>query len=318
MSAPVKQVAVGLDIGGTKIAAGLVDASGAIVYETTLPTMAAQRQVAAQAIRAAGQALAEAASRGLTVRGIGVGSAGQIDFAGGTVLAATDLLPGYGGTPLAALLQDAFGLPVVLDNDINALAVAEKTIGRGRGCAHFVCVALGTGVGGAVVADGVIVHGALGAAGELGHLSVKYDGPRCMCGNYGCLELYASGTGIMRMMRERWRGDAAAAPDSRQVAESWLAGDPEAALVMNETIAALATGLASLIHVLNPQLIVIGGGVADIGEPFLGPLREETKRRTMPALFAGVRIEPAVVGSKSGMIGAALQLWEYGSERTAP
>lgn len=313
MSAPaLKEVAVGIDIGGTKIGAGLVDAGGTLVYETTLPTMAAQRQVTAQAIKAAERALAEAASRGLTVSGIGVGSAGQIDFAGGTVLAATDLLPGYGGTPLAALLRDAFGLPVVVDNDVNTLAVAEKTIGRGQGCGHFVCVALGTGVGGAVVTDGAIVHGALGAAGELGHLSVKYDGPRCMCGNYGCLELYASGTGIARMMRERRRGDEAAAPDSRQVAERWLAGEAEAALVMNETIAALATGLASLIHVLNPQLIVIGGGVADIGEPFLELLREETKRRTMPALFAGVRIEPAVVGSKSGMIGAALQIWEYG------
>lgn len=316
----MRKAAIGVDIGGTKINAGLVDVSGRILTETTLPTEAASRKVMERARAAVDRVLAETArlDEPVEIIGIGVGTAGQINRPGGSVLYAMDTMPGYTGTPVRRILEEAYGLPVYVDNDVNVLAVAEKRLGGGRGVRDFVCVTLGTGVGGAVVTGGRLLHGAKGAAGEIGHLSVRYDGPRCICGGIGCLELYASGTGIARLMRERREQDLPGTEQTeltaREVAELWLRGDPSAAWVMEQAVCALAAGLAGVIHLLNPEVIMVGGGVADIGEPFFRRLREETDRRTMGPHSGTVRIMPAVMGSRSGMIGAALQVWEYGEE----
>lgn len=316
------KAAIGVDIGGTKINAGLVDGTGRILTETSLPTEASRRRVMEQARMAIDMVLAQAGRLAESVEtvGIGVGTAGQVSPEDGSIVFATDTMPGYTGTPVRKILEDAYRLPVHVDNDVNVLAVAEKRLGSGRGVKDFVCVALGTGVGGAIVSNGRLLHGSKGAAGEIGHLSVRYDGPRCICGGIGCLELYASGTGIARLMRERLllerpgTGTETADITAREVAELWLQGDESASWVMNQAVCALAVGLAGVIHTLNPEIIMVGGGVADIREPFFRRLREETERRTMGSMLAATRIEPAVMGSRSGMIGAALQVWEYGEE----
>lgn len=306
----VVECAVGVDIGGTKINAGLIDRQGRILLQQTVPTLAAERKVMEQAAVAVEALLSQAASRfpELKPAGIGIGSAGQIDFRSGRVHFASDLIPGYTGTPVREIVEARFGLPVYVDNDVNVLALAEKYFGAGRDADHMLCLALGTGVGGAVVTEGRLVHGAFGGAGEIGHVSVDFRGPRCRCGNFGCLELYASGTGIAGMYNER----AESAADAKQVVERWLQGEPLAGRVMDDVIAALATAVASLIHTLNPQRVVIGGGVAEVGEPLFAPLREQVARRTMPSMLAEVRIEQACMGNKSGMVGAAMQIWEYG------
>lgn len=157
--------------------------------------------------------------------------------------------------------------------------------------------------------DGRIVHGNWGGAGELGHITVDYRGTACVCGGRGCLEQYASGTSIARRMRERLAASSVLweRVDTREVFARWAEGDSLAAEVMNETLAALGSAVASLIHAFNPQLIVIGGGVAEAGEKLMTALREEVGRRTMPSMLEGVLIEPAYQGNWSGMIGAALQ-----------
>ncbi|MDU0202329.1 MULTISPECIES: ROK family protein [Paenibacillus] len=312
---PHSDYAIGVDIGGTKMNAGVVSSSGEVLFTVSLPTLAGEVNTKDRVTQTIQSLLSEveAIKPGCRYKGIGVGSAGQIDWSTGQVRSASELLPGYAGTPLKVLLQAQFQLPVTVDNDVNVLALTEKHLGAGKGVRHFLCVALGTGVGGAVVVDGHLVHGCWGAGGELGHLSVDWNGAPCLCGGRGCLEQYASGTNIASRMTEKLAslGEAPVAMDSREVFSRWQSGDRVAAEVMAETIAALGSALASLVHIFNPELIIIGGGVAEAGDDFLDAIRKEMAARTMPSMHDGVRIEKAYRGNWSGMIGAALQVWEY-------
>ncbi|MDD9268803.1 ROK family protein [Paenibacillus sp. GCM10023248] len=312
---PMSDYAIGIDIGGTKINAGIVHSSGEVELAVSMATLAGVADTSERVTLTLRKLLQEAGSArpGLRFKGIGVGSAGQIDWATGSVRSASELLPGYAGTPLKQLLQSQFAMPVYVDNDVNVLALTEKYLGAGKGMDHFLCVALGTGVGGAVVVNGQLVHGVWGAGGELGHLSVDWKGEPCLCGGQGCLEQYASGTNIARRMAVRLEkaGMGQVPVDSREVFSRWRLGDPLAAEVMQESMSAVGAGLASLIHIFNPHLIVVGGGVADASELFLEGIRRETMAKTMPSMREGVRIEKAYRGNWGGMIGAALQVWEY-------
>jgi glucokinase len=310
-------MAIGVDIGGTKIHFGLISQSGEILHQLTLPTLAPERKVMSQVISGIEEVHTQANQNfaGNVVAGIGIGSAGQINFHSGTVHYASSLIPDYTGTPIKEIVSRRFGLPVYVDNDVNVLALAEKYFGAGRGADHLLCLALGTGVGGALLVNGQLVHGAFGGAGEIGHISVDYKGPRCHCGNFGCLEMYASGTGISQRYETRWKK---ANPDlfcdkitAREVIARWLDGQPLAGEVMSEAIEALGAAVAGLIHTLNPQKVVIGGGIAEVGEPLFAKLREQVSMRTMPSMLASVEIVPAVMGDRSNMVGAAVQIWEY-------
>ncbi|NQX62669.1 ROK family protein [Paenibacillus qinlingensis] len=311
---PLADYAIGVDVGGTKINAGLVNAQGEVLCMVSLATLAGEVRTVDRIQQAIHEVIAEAQSLGpdLFLKGIGVGSAGQIDWASGSIRSASDIIPGYAGTALKDILHEHFQLPVIVDNDVNVLALTEKHLGAGRGVEHFLCLALGTGVGGALVVDGQLVHGAWGGGGELGHISVDFRGIPCVCGGIGCLEQYASGTSIARRMREKLArmGIADDSVDTREVFARWHAGDLAANELMQETLSALGSAIASFIHMFNPALIVIGGGVAEAGDHLFTELRKEVARKTMPAMLDGVRIEPAYRGNWSGMIGAALQLWE--------
>ncbi|NOV00717.1 ROK family protein [Paenibacillus planticolens] len=307
--------AIGVDIGGTKINAGIVSRSGEVLYSISFSTLAGQTDTGGRVLEAVQGLLKklELEQPNLRIRGIGVGSAGQIDWSSGQIRFASDLIPGYQGTQLKKMMEEHFSMPVRVDNDVNVLALTEKRFGAGKGIDHFICLALGTGVGGAIVVDGRLVHGAWGGAGELGHMSVNFQGPLCICGGRGCLEQYASGTSIARRMREKLEAEGIPVEkvDTREVFARWHAGDRLANAIMEETIAALGTGIASLIHTFNPGLIVIGGGVAEAGELLFDRLRQEVSNRTMASMLETVRIEPAYKGNWGGMIGAALQIWEY-------
>lgn len=327
------ELAIGVDIGGTKMHAAAVDRTGRIVLERIAPTLAQEggEAVLLRALELTGAVLAEAERlSGARLAGIGIGSAGQIDFATGKVAYAGGTMPGWTGIPLGAAVKERFGLPVWTDNDVNVFAVGEKALGAAREFDHFVCLMLGTGVGGAIMEGGRLVRGAFGGAGELGHLSVNFDGPRCYCGNYGCLELYASGTGIARLAREQAAAETAAAgtdkadgaagvpeggsegPDSHAVIRGWLAGEPWAVRIMDKVVLALGTGISSLVHTFNPQAVIIGGGVAATGEPLMAAIRERVKAQTYPSMGGHLRILPVGLGAGAGVIGAAAQVWVYG------
>ncbi|GBF76844.1 ROK family transcriptional regulator [Paenibacillus sp. 598K] len=317
----MSSLAIGVDIGGTGIRSALVDPEGVIVKHHAEPTPArlGREAIVDTVLGGIHRMIAEARLLEREVQGIGVGSAGQINASSGIVEFAVDTLPDWQGTPIRGIIRDYCGhLPIWVDNDVNAIALAEQHYGAGRDYQHFICLALGTGIGGAIVESGRLVRGSFGGAGEFGHLSVQLDGPRCSCGNYGCLELYASGTGMTRLARETLQAaghadhDELALYTSHDLLRDWQAGDALAARTMCRVVQALGTAIAGIIHIFNPQAIVIGGGVADAGEPLLAAVREAAHSRTSAKMREACAILPAAIGSQAGVIGAATQVWTDG------
>lgn len=312
----MKTAAIGADIGGTKLHFAVVDKEGRVIRESKRPSPSREGGGVMMAAVISGIAEMEQWIRERngewSCSGIGIGSAGQIHYKTGKVEFAVDTIKGWTGMMIKDAVADRFPYPVFVDNDVNAVAIAEKLYGAGRLFGSFVCIALGTGVGGAIVESGKLVRGAYGGAGELGHITVDYKGPRCSCGNYGCLELYASGTGIARLAKERieregwsvgWR------PDSREVIAAWLRGDERASEVMVDVVSALSSGISGLIHALNPEAVIIGGGVAETGKPLFDAIAKETARRTGSAMWRATKLLPAEAGKNAGVVGAAAQAW---------
>lgn len=302
-----------LDIGGTKLAAGIVDDTGTLVDVIRTPTHVEEGpDRVVERLLGLGRTLLGRSA--VPVRGVGVGCGGPLDLERGLVLNPPNL-PGWYDYPLAGRLEEALGLPVALDNDANAAALAEFRFGAGRGTRQMVYLTISTGIGSGLILNGELYRGKRGNAGELGHLQVKYDGDPCNCGGRGCLETYASGTNIARRARERAEGHpesllARLAPEPQSIsAETVLAalraGDAVARQFWDETLDILAAGVASIVNAFDPERIVIGGGITNFGEFLFPPLRERVTRRAMPALMAGVDICPAELAEHVGVLGAA-------------
>jgi glucokinase len=259
-----------VDVGGTTTAAGVVTATGEVLHERQRPTYAKGPGTARRTIEELLDALRGVAS---DVAAIGVGVPAIVDAATGTIGDEAHNVPELAGLPLARMLAERFALPAFVDNDVNALALAEWRFGAGRGARSLVVLAPGTGFGSGIIADGRIVRGARGFGAELGHVPVKFDGPACWCGGRGCLALYASGRGIAEAARERATGaggralltaagDDAARIDAPLVFRLAAAGEPAAAGVIDEACRALGAMIGVVINGLNPEVIVVTGGVA--------------------------------------------------------
>ncbi|MBZ4015074.1 ROK family protein [Streptomyces purpurogeneiscleroticus] len=299
---------LGVDVGGTKIAAGVVSADGALTATLVRPTPAAQGRTAVlDAIAATVRELPGWDG----AEGLGIGTGGVVDRDRGVVRSANALLPGWAGTRLNEELSARLGLPVAADNDANVFALAEQTYGAGAGCASALYVSVGTGIGGGLVTGGRLLRGAHWTAGEFGHIAVpEAAGRPCNCGRKGHLEAVASGPAITARFREL-AGDAdvydlrtvAALADSDTSAEA-------ARTALAEGAGALGRALAGLVNTMDPERVVIGGGVASIGAPFWAPLTETFAAELLPGP-AGVRPVPAALGPRAAVIGAAALLWEH-------
>ena len=309
---------IGIDIGGTKIAGGLVDRSGAIRDRTQCSTRASEggRAVMARVVEMAA-GLRQAS--GGKIEGIGVASGGQIDPRTGVVIHATDLLPGWKGTRITETLEERFGVKARAMNDASAAALAEGRFGAARGIGDFVLLTLGTGVGGGIVTEGRLLAGALGVAGSIGHMVIDCDGRPCNCGSRGCLEAYVSGTAIVNRIIELADRRDYRSPfvDRLRQGEPRNAGlmqdmtdDPLAAEVVREAGEYLGWGFVSLLNLLNPAMIVIGGGVAVLGDALLGPAREVARRHSLRGEWDPARIVGAELGNNAGLVGAASLVWE--------
>jgi glucokinase len=306
-------LAIGVDIGGTKVAAGVVDVDGRVLAR-------ARRLTPSRDPRAVEATITEVVAllrADHEVVAVGIGAAGFVDSDRARVLFAPHLA--WRNEPLRDAVAQAVGLPVVVENDANAAAWAEYRFGVGRGETQLVCVTLGTGIGGGIVSDGRVERGRYGMAGEFGHMVVVPDGHRCECGNRGCLEQYASGNVLGREARELARAgspvtvplvervkgdiDALVGPLITEAAQD---GDPCAIELFEEVGRWLGIGLANLAAALDPGTFVIGGGVSDAGELLLRPARESF-RRTLTG--RGFRPEPrilkAALGPEAGLVGAA-------------
>jgi len=304
-SAPATPTHVlGLDIGGTKLAAGVVDADGRVASFEVTATLADEGPAAGLA------RLFELGRRAVEAAGVpweridlvGIGSGGPLDAARG-VLVAPPHLHGWLDVPVVALAEESLGVPAVLENDATAAAAGEHRYGAGRGTSHMVYLTISTGVGGGIVIDGRLYRGATGNGGELGHVTVDCAGRVCRgCGRRGCLEAYVSGTSIIERARE-----AGLAPQSASdVAEAAAAGDAAAREVWDGTTDALACGLTSIVNLFEPELVVLGGGVVNgAGEALLGPVRERVAREAMAPAAGAARIVAAELGPHVGVVGAA-------------
>lgn len=267
-------VILAVDVGGTGTAAGVVTRTGEVLVDEWVPTHREGPGTALRLIESLIEtARGHAARRGLTIEGIGVGVPGIVDAAAGRVGEEIPHVPELARFALGPHLQARFGLPVFLDNDVNALALGEYVFGAGRGARSLVVLAPGTGFGAGIVLDGRLVRGATGFAGEFGHVPVKFDGPQCWCGGRGCLALYASGRGLAEAARARVAGHpearllAAAGGDPRAITpaivfEAARAGEPAATAVVEEACRALGAIIGVIVNGLNPEVVVITGGVA--------------------------------------------------------
>ncbi|WP_153396512.1 ROK family glucokinase [Ornithinicoccus halotolerans] len=311
-------LSVGVDIGGTKIAASSVDGDGAIRYRARRETPAQDPEAIAEAVADMVTELSErAGEQQEEIGAVGVACAGFVDAAGSTVLFAPNLA--WRDEPLQERLERRIGLPVLLENDANAAAWGEFRFGAARDVDDMLLLTVGTGVGGGIISREQVVRGAHGAAAEVGHLRVVPEGHRCGCGNRGCWEQYASGSALEREARELVRAGSPHAADlaercggdaealtGQQVTEAARDGDRAATELLEDLGHWLGDGIASLVAVLDPALVVVGGGVSAAGDLVLGPARAAYARQVTGR---GHRpfgaLVPAELGNDAGMIGAA-------------
>jgi glucokinase len=311
-----ERAAMGLDIGGTKVAGLLVAEGGQVLARGSAVTPADDAEailktifVVAEELRGAGQPVA-----------IGIGAAGMVDFAAGTMRYAPNLA--WRELPIRDRVSEEIALPCVVDNDANAAAWGEYRFGAARGYRHVLMVTVGTGIGGGIVADGALYRGAHGFAAEIGHVIVEPGGPECGCGNRGCWEQVASGHALDRLGRlavESLPGSTIAglAGDDevtgRHVAAAAAQGDRVAIGIFDQVGRRLGEGIAGLVNILDPEAVVIGGGVAEVGEVLLEPARVAFRDSVeAPDYRPDVPLLPAALGNDAGAMGAAALALELG------
>ncbi len=305
----------GIDLGGTKILVIIGDATGEVVGSARIPTLTAEgpEAVISRVVAAVREAANEADVDASALRGTGVSAPGPIDSARGVITDPPNL-PGWHNVPLAAILRERLGVPSILENDANCGAVGEHNFGAGRGYKDMVFVTVSTGIGGGVIINNELYAGASGAAGEVGHVGVSVDGPVCGAGHVGCLEAFASGTAIAARARELIA--VGGLPITARLAEDhpplsaetvFLAGQQGESAATALIAAAgryLGIGLATIINSFNPQAIVLGGGLTNMGDVILGPAVEVARTRSFAQSFMDVRIVEATLGERVAALGA--------------
>jgi glucokinase len=305
---------VGVDVGGTKVAAGLVNAEGEISSHVRVPMVsnASARDGLNSVLSAIEQVSGQAAEE---VAGIGICAPGPLDPASGVVLNPPNV-PCWRNFALAAAVQEVYSVPVKVDNDANAAALAETRWGAARGYKNVFYATIGTGIGTGIIFDGKIYHGRTGSAGEGGHVSIDYRGPTCLCGKPGCVEILASGTSIARRARERvssgqkssmleLAGGQIEAVRGETVAMAYAQGDAVAKELMLETVEMLTVWLSSMIDLLDPEVIVIGGGAEALYRPFYEQIRARIPQLTLNPRSSEVPVLSARYGAESGIAGGA-------------
>jgi glucokinase len=309
---------VGVDMGGTKILSAVIDAEGNILGAAKVSTKAGRGAVAvidriADCIQ---RAVDESGVAAESIQAVGIGAPGPLDPATGVVIFAPNL--GWRDVPLKAELEARTGFPTFVDNDVNVGTLGEHAFGAGRGIQSVVGIFVGTGIGGGIILQGELFHGASKTAGEIGHIIVKAGGPRCGCGTRGCLEAIASRTAMTKQFQK-----AILKKGKKSVLSELTGGDLESirsgvlakAVRMNDKLTLkvfkkvtkyLGIGIGSIVNFLNPEMIVLGGGVVEaLDDTFLDNIRAAVEKYSLPNTLDGVQIVPAELGDNSGILGAA-------------
>lgn len=311
----MSRLAITVDIGGTRTRAALIDDSGHILTRASIATNPQQGVNAGLERMAAAihQVMGETPQQ--DIAGIGLGSAGLIDSQRGILYTPANL-PGWNDVPLRDYFEQAFGLPVGIGNDANLAALGEHRFGAGRGASDMVYMTISTGIGGGVISGGKLFGGAGGYAGEVGHHTIDVNGPRCNCGNIGCLETLAAGPAIARAARAaiaagestiilRLAGGDADAITAATIAKAAAEQDALALRVIAQAGEYIGVGVINLIHLFDTEMIVLGGGVSNIGEPLFGAIRRTVRERSFAVKRKDVPIVSAALGDDVGLLGAA-------------
>jgi glucokinase len=307
-----------LDIGGTKLAARVVDGDGRLHSFLVEPSRAEEgpKRVLERLFELGRNAVSESDVGWEQIAAVGIGCGGPLDAERG-ILIAPPHLRGWHDVPVTSLAEQAYDRRAMLENDATAAACGEHRYGAGAGTLNMVYLTISTGVGGGVVVGGRLYRGAGGNGGELGHVTVDWHGRRCRgCGRDGCLEAYVSGTSIAERAREALARDRSSALagardfTAADVAAAAAAGDALASSVWDETVFALACGLTSIVNLFEPELVVVGGGVSRSGEQLLGPVRQWVRANAIAPAGRAIDIVPAALGDHVGVVGAAATVYE--------
>jgi glucokinase len=292
--------AVGIDVGGTNIFGGLVDSTGRLLATQKRPTPVA---LGPAGIFGAMKTMIRelmAQAGGRQVVGIGLGMPGLIDPT--RTISVFSPNTGFENVPVVPEFAE-FGLPVEMDNDVRAHTVGEMKFGAGKGFDNFILMTLGTGIGSGIVLDGKLYRGSKGVAGEIGHMTLQPGGPLCGCGKHGCFEAIASGRNIGRRAQE-----AGIAGTARELFQKAAAGDLRAAELVDQVAYDLGRGISIYAHLMNPQRVIVGGGVAQAGDLLFKPMRKYAEQESMKGVRGTYDIVPAVFGDEAGIVGAAAMI----------
>lgn len=287
---------LGIDIGGTNIKIGILNEYGEIEKWREEPTGAYEGGTNLM-IR-----LIEIIKEYDNIDRIGISTAGQVDFRNGSIIYASETLPGWTGMKVKEILESNFHIPVVVDNDVNCAALAEAFYGAGKEENSFLCLTYGTGIGGAIIENKSIYRGAAGSSGEFGHIIIDRKGRECTCGGRGCYEAYASTTALVNRIKEEINFDEDI--NGRYIFEQIKEGNKTYEIIFRKWIEDIVLGLITLVHIYNPSLIVLGGGIME--QPaILDLIEKELKEKIMPN-YRGVKLKSAVLGNKAGVFGAVV------------
>lgn len=313
----MKKYSIGIDLGGTKILIGLVEKeSGKVVSHIKKKTKKEKgpENIVRKMVEGVEELLEESGKSFTEISSIGIGSAGQIDRKNGIIIGAPNL--DCYNLNLKEILQNKFNIPVFVGNDVEVATIGEQKFGAGKGCADFVCVFVSTGIGSAIVKNGHIIYGATGTAGELGHIIVDLNGRPCACGAHGCLEAYASRSAIeTRIEGALKKGrksciseylEEGKAITSSMIRKSIEREDELVTQCVSEASEYLSGGLASVINLINPELIILGGGLIEAVDYFYKQTIKKAKSKSLPVPAEKIRFSKTILGDYSGVIGAAL------------
>ncbi|MBI4432167.1 MAG: ROK family glucokinase [Candidatus Omnitrophica bacterium] len=313
------KASIGVDIGGTSVKIGLVGAEGKVLARDSFPTHEGGRHQSREdflrLVSAAVDRLKKIASqKKRVIVGVGIGAPGPVDVERGFVYFFPNI-PGWKNTPLKSILEKRLKLPARVDNDASALAWGEFVFGAGRGVKNIVVLTLGTGVGGGIILDGKLFHGHAFSAAEIGHLVIHENGPECACGNRGCLETFVGNGYFVKEAEKRLKSGqtsvlsrAGGKLTPHAIAKAAHAGDPFSIRLWEDTAEHLATALAGLANILNPERIILGGGLAQNGIILFGPLRRALAKKAFPIAARSVKVVPAALKLDAGVVGAAALL----------
>ena len=317
MNTTPEDLTLGIDLGGSKILAAVVNPRGEVLSRDYRPTPAEQdpEAVIQEVIKAARGALKQAGITVAEIKAIGIGAPGVCNPGTG-IISSSPNLPRFKDVPIRDIIAGELGVRAFLINDANAAALGELYFGAGRGVRNLVYVTISTGIGGGIIIDGRLYSGTSGAAGEVGHMTIDVNGPRCSCGNIGCWETLASGTALAREARRRIeegertsildhaRGDIGQVT-AKTIHAAAREGDALARELIAQTGYYVGVGFVNLVNIFNPELIIMGGGLSTMGEMLLGPAIEVVKERSFKAAHEVVRFALPGLGPDSGVLGAA-------------